>query len=556
MLAVLGSVLYLIWSQSATSMIAAGPSIGQALSGSFLKIFFALSLVGCIAAWWFVLERENRRVTQEESQRQNELLMLEIDAHQKTDAALKRATAAAESANQAKSRYVSGLSHELRTPLNSILGYTQLLLQAKEELTPMRYNAVRTIHRSGEHLLALVDGLLDIARIEAGKLQLNIAKVSLADFVSHLTSMLRPQALEKALAFDVQTVGRLPATVRTDQKCMSQILTNLIGNAIRFTPSGTITLRVSHVLDTLKFEVIDTGPGIPPAEMERLFLPFERGEAAHAYDHGAGLGLTICRLLTQALGGSLEVDSEVGHGTRFVVRLFAPAVDAAADTHAELASIRGYTGARRTILVVDDLDDQRDIVVQLLTPLGFDVAEAASGTDALRWLAMHTADAIIMDISMPLMDGYETSRLISENQLSNAPIVLLSANAFADDRDRASATGCKGYLVKPLQVNLLLDKLAQLLALDWIASDTGASALPAASTRPLTPAAWPRELVERLHAHLEVGYVQGVIERLDAARETWPELRDQIDALRALAERFQLRELEHELDRLARGANA
>ncbi|MCA7922447.1 response regulator [Burkholderia cenocepacia] len=555
MLAVLGSVLYLIWAQSATSMRAAGPSIAHALSGSFLNIFLALSLVGCIAAWWFVLERENRRVTQEESQRQNELLMLEIDAHQKTDAALKRATAAAESANQAKSRYVSGLSHELRTPLNSILGYAQLLLQAKEELTPMRYNAVRTIHRSGEHLLALVDGLLDIARIEAGKLQLNIAKVSLADFVAHLTSMLRPQALEKALAFDVQTVGRLPATVRTDQKCMSQILTNLIGNAIRFTSSGTITLRVSHVLDTLKFEVVDTGPGIPPAELERLFLPFERGEAAHAYDHGAGLGLTICRLLTQALGGSLEVDSEVGHGTRFVVRLFAPAVDAAAETHAELASIRGYTGARRTILVVDDLDDQRDIVVQLLTPLGFDVAEAASGTDALRWLAMHTADAIIMDISMPLMDGYETSRLISENQLSNAPIVLLSANAFADDRDRASATGCKGYLVKPLQVNLLLDKLAQLLALDWIASDSGASARPVA-TQPPTPAVWPRELIEHLHAHLEVGYVQGVIEALDAAREARPGLRDQIDALRSLAERFQLRELEHELDRLARSANA
>jgi signal transduction histidine kinase/CheY-like chemotaxis protein/purine-cytosine permease-like protein len=556
MLAVLASVLYLIWSQSATSLVA-DSSLGPAIASGFVKIFFALSLVGCIAAWWFVLERESRRVTQEESQRQNELLMLEIDAHQKTDAALKRATAAAESANLAKSRYVSGLSHELRTPLNSILGYAQLLLQAKEELTPTRYNAVRTIHRSGEHLLALVDGLLDIARIEAGKLQLNIAKVPLADFVAHVTSMLRPQALEKALAFDVQTVGRLPATVRTDQKCMGQILTNLIGNAIRFTATGTVSLRVSHALDTLKFEVVDTGPGIPPAEMERLFLPFERGEAAHAHDHGAGLGLTICRLLTQALGGSLEVDSEVGRGTRFVVRLFAPAVDSAAEAHTELAAIRGYTGARRAILVVDDLADQRGIVVQLLTPLGFDVAEAASGPDALRWLATHTADAIIMDISMPLMDGYEASRLISENQLSSAPIVLLSANAFADDRDRASATGCAGYLVKPLQVNLLLDKLAQLLAFDWIASDTTAPAHPhAAAAKPVTAAAWPPGLIDDLHAHLEVGYVQGVIEQLDAARATWPALQDQIDVLRALAERFQLRELEHELARLTRGADA
>ncbi|HKT94567.1 MAG TPA: ATP-binding protein [Paraburkholderia sp.] len=554
MLAVLASVLYLIWSQSVTSLAANVASLDGAIASSFLKIFFSLSLVGCIAAWWFVLERESRRVTQEESQRQNELLMLEIDAHQKTDAALKRATAAAESANQAKSRYVSGLSHELRTPLNSILGYAQLLLQAKDELSATRYNAVRTIHRSGEHLLALVDGLLDVARIEAGKLQLNIARVPLADFVAHVTSMLRPQALEKALAFDVQTVGRLPATVRSDQKCMGQILTNLIGNAIRFTSAGTVTLRVSHVLDTLKFEVIDTGPGIPAPEMDRLFLPFERGDAAPAHDHGAGLGLTICQLLTQALGGSLEVDSEVGRGTRFVVRLFAPAVDSAADARTELAAIRGYTGERRTILVVDDLADQRGIVVQLLTPLGFSVAEAASGPDALRWLATHSADAIIMDISMPLMDGYETSRLIRENQLSNAPVVLLSANAFADDRERASATGCAGYLVKPLQVNVLLDKLAQLLGLDWIASDTS---LPARAEvgAALLDAVWPPAMLERLRAHLEVGYVQGVIEQLDTARATWPALQEHIDVLRALAERFQLRELEHELDRLPRSTD-
>ncbi len=360
----------------------------------------------------------------------------------------------------------------------------------------------------------------------------------------------------------MQSVGRLPATVRTDQKCMGQILTNLIGNAIRFTSAGTVTLRVSHVLDTLKFEVVDTGPGIPPAEMERLFLPFERGEAAHAHDHGAGLGLTICRLLTQALGGSLEVDSEVGRGTRFVVRLFAPAVDSATEAPTELGAIRGYTGTRRAILVVDDLADQRGIVVQLLTPLGFEVAEAPSGPDALRWLATHRADAIIMDISMPLMDGYETSRLISENQLSNAPIVLLSANAFADDRERASATGCAGYLVKPLQVHLLLDKLAQLLEFEWIASETTeappmhAPAAGAAAPASHAAAMLPPALVEHLRAHLEVGYVQGVVEQLDAARTTWPALQEQIDVLRTLAERFQLRELEHELARLMRGADA
>ncbi|MGF6807261.1 CheY-like chemotaxis protein [Paraburkholderia sp. Clong3] len=231
-------------------------------------------------------------------------------------------------------------------------------------------------------------------------------------------------------------------------------------------------------------------------------------------------------------------------------------MNSAADARTELAAIRGYTGPKRAILVVDDLADQRGIVVQLLTPLGFDVAEAESGPDALRWLATHSVDAIIMDISMPLMDGYEASRLIRENQLSNAPIVLLSANAFADDRERASATGCAGYLVKPLQINLLLDKLAQLLVLDWIASEPSTSAQATPPVRHASlDVAWPKAVLERLRAHLEVGYLQGVIEQLDSARATWPALQEQIDVLRALAERFQLRELEHELDRLSRAAD-
>ncbi|MDQ7980912.1 ATP-binding protein [Paraburkholderia sp. SARCC-3016] len=542
MLALLGLVLYLVWSQSTRSLAPLDTLAWKELAHSYVTIFFALSLIGCIGAWWLVLERENRRVTQEESQRQTELLMVEIDAHQKTDAALKRATEAAKSANQAKSRYVTGLSHELRTPLNSILGYAHLLLQARDEIPAARHHAIQTIQRSGEHLLALVDGLLDVARIEAGKLQLNVTRVPLTDFIEHLAAMLRPQAAEKALDFDVQTVGRLPRIVRSDEKCMRQILINLIGNAIRFTSAGSVTLRVSHAWDTVTFEVSDTGPGIAPADIERLFMPFERGHAARDHDHGAGLGLTICQLLTQALGGSLEVDSAPGRGTRFVVKLFAPEVHAVEDMPAATGGIGGYHGARRTVLVVDDLPDQRAIVAQVLAPLGFTVAEAGSGPDALRWLGIHGADAIIMDISMPDMDGYETSRLIRDSQLSHAPIMLLSANAFADDRERATAIGCDDYLVKPLQVTLLLEKLARLLHIEWIvtpesAAPTGAPKPPAAiEARP----ALPRALRDALEALLEMGYVQGIVEQLDKATLQWPQLTDEFASLRALAQRFEL----------------
>ncbi|WP_392387812.1 ATP-binding protein [Burkholderia gladioli] len=586
----LATVLYLIWSQSADSLATPGSVAWHELANAYVKVFVALALIGGIAAWWLVLERESRRVTQEESQRQTELLMHEIEAHQKTDAALKRARAAAEAANSAKSRYVTGLSHELRTPLNSILGYAQLLLQAREEIPSARLNAIRTIHRSGEHLLALVDGLLDVARIEAGKLQLNIAPISLPDFLAQMNSMLRPQAVEKALEFAVQPAGWLPPTVKTDQKCLSQILTNLIGNAIRFTQAGGVTLRVGHALDTLTFEVVDTGPGIAPEEMERLFLPFERGTAASAHDHGAGLGLTICKLLTHALGGSLEVDSEPGRGTRFVVKVFAPAVRSAAPARTELADIGGYRGPRRTLLIVDDLPDQRAIVAQMLAPLGFGIVEAGSGIDALRWLGTQAADAILMDISMPAMDGYETSRLIRERRISAAPIMLLSANAFADDRERAIAIGCDDYLVKPVQVPVLLDKLAALLELEWVMKDEGpaqastaastatrielaaagghamtaaaASSItggsPAAADEPafaVAPAPLPRAIHAQLKTLLDVGYVQGLIEALDAAVARRPGLAPALAALRERAELFQLKDFEHELDRLPLGAD-
>jgi signal transduction histidine kinase/purine-cytosine permease-like protein/DNA-binding NarL/FixJ family response regulator len=550
MIVVLAIVFYLVWSQSAGSLVEPDTPAWNALTHTYAKIFLALALIVCIAAWWLVLERENRRVTQEESQRQTELLMLEIDAHQKTDAALKRAIAAAESANQAKSRYVTGLSHELRTPLNSILGYAQLLLQGRDGVTQSQHHAIQTIYRSGEHLLALVDGLLDVARIEAGKLQLNVTRISLPEFIAHVASMLRPQASEKALNFDLQTAGRLPKVVKSDEKCMRQILINLIGNAIRFTPAGTVTLRASYAWDTLTFEIIDTGPGIPAAEIERLFLPFERGHSASASDHGAGLGLTICRLLTHALGGSLEVMSEVGKGTCFVVKLFAPEVYAVEPVRTALADIRGYNGARRTILIVDDLADQRAIANQILTPLGFLIAEAGSGPEALRWLGTHTADAIIMDISMPDMDGYDTSRLIRERRLSSAPIMLLSANAFADDRERATAIGCDDYMVKPLQVPLLLDKLAVLLKLQWVPTGKAAQAPASPGASTLTHAQLPEALRSKLKTLLEMGYVQGVIDQLDAMAAEFPQLHGHLASLRSLAQRFQLAELAHQLDSL------
>ena len=541
-LALLGGVLAAQWYQSIRTLPDLDTAIHDVLLQGYLKAFFALALVGCIAAWWLVLANENRKVTQEESQRQAELLMQEIEAHQKTDAALQAASAAAESANRAKSRYVTGLSHELRTPLNSILGYAQLLLQGTDELPPGRRNAVATIYRSGEHLLALVDGLLDVARIEAGKLQLHVTEISLPEFVTQLSAMLEPQATDKGLQFDFQTSGRIPDVVRIDEKRARQILINLIGNAIRFTSSGSVKVRAGYAWETITFEITDTGPGMPATELERLFLPFERGAAAREHDHGAGLGLTICRLLTELMGGNLQVESEVGKGTRFIVKLFAPEVRAPQVLASNPRHLKGYCGPRLTVLVVDDLAEQRRIVTQTLSPLGFTVVEAASGPEALQWLGTGSADLIVMDVSMPAMDGFEASRLIRDNQLSSAPILILSANAFADDREKGAAAGCDDYLAKPLHLPLLLDKMAALLQLQWIA-ETVEPATPAAAALLDVSTSLPASLREKLHAQLEMGYVQGFIEQLDAAEHGAPELATLLEPLRVLARRFRLTEL-------------
>jgi CheY-like chemotaxis protein len=484
-------------------------------------------------------------VTQEESKRQTLLLMQEIEAHRLTDARLQQASAAADAANRAKSRYVTGLSHELRTPLNSILGYAQLLLRGSGAVDAPQRDALATIYRSGEHLLALVDGLLDVARIEAGKLQLDVSEVALPDLLTQLGAMMEPQAAEKGLAFHLETSGRIPDVVRADEKRVRQILINLLGNAVRFTSHGSVRLRTSHAWGLATFEIEDTGSGIPDEQLEAIFLPFERGEAARPNDHGTGLGLTICRLLTEMMGGRLDVQSRVGSGTRFVLQLFLPEVRDPRVLVTHPSNVLGYPGPRRSILVADDLTDQRRIVTSVLEPLGFTMIEASSGPQALQLLATHSVDLIVMDVAMPSMDGFEVSKLIREHRLSEAPILILSANAFAGDLEKGAAAGCDDYLAKPLHLPLLLDKVAALLGFEWLtdaSEHADAVAAPAQTMLPL-----PTPLAHELRRFLELGYMEGFVAQLEEAGQNHPELADTLAPLRESARRFMLDDLDRQL---------
>ena len=274
LIALLATVVGVVYAQEAI----AGTS-DSTMATAFLKVFALLSVVVAVAAWWVVLGSESRQMAQEESNRHNNLLALEIEAHRRTDAALQTAKEAAEAANQAKTRYVAGMTHELRTPLNSILGYSQILLKG-DAVTPPR-EAVQTIHRSGEHMLGLIDGLLDLARIEAGRLQLEPAPLALPAFLDQLVHMVRPQAENKGLAFVYTHAGQLPLWVHADAKWLRQILINLLTNAVRFTDSGTVTLHVDARREVLRFDVVDTGIGVAPQDHVRIFEPFERGAAGH-----------------------------------------------------------------------------------------------------------------------------------------------------------------------------------------------------------------------------------------------------------------------------------
>ncbi|MEO6277782.1 ATP-binding protein [Roseateles sp.] len=514
------------------------------LRDPLLKAFALLSLAAAVGAWWMVLGSESRRMAEDESNRHNELLVREISAHRRTDAALQAAKELAEAANQAKTRYVTGMTHELRTPLNGILGYAQILLK-DDKISGAQRAAVDTIHHSGEHLHGLIDGLLDLARIEAGKLRLDIAPLPMRDFLDDVVRMVAPQAASKGLVFELRTLGRVPTYVRADARRLRQILINLLGNAVRFTDSGSVTLLLDHTREVARFDVIDTGIGIAPQDLERIFLPFERGSAGRRTgEPGTGLGLTITHLLTQLMGGELTVRSVPGEGSTFTARLYLSETSEPARARAAAhRPVSGYIGERRTLLIVDDHPIQRQMLAGMLLPLGFRIREAASGRECLESVLRSTPDAVLMDISMDGMDGWETARVIRAHGLGDLPIIMVSANAFENQIDKLEAAGCQGFVDKPVIESELLVVLQHHLELEWVAelalpSWAPSEAAPADSATPL-----PAEQAQELLRLARLGHAFGLQRALDALAVDHSECVPEVLVLRGLVARFAWEEL-------------
>ncbi|WP_119291656.1 ATP-binding protein [Azohydromonas sediminis] len=516
------------------------PEVVSALRGSLLQVFALLSLAAAVGAWGIVLGSESRQRAQQESDRQNLLLTREIEAHRQTDAQLQRAKDLADAANQAKTRYVTGITHELRTPLNSILGYAQILLKDPRVDGEARV-AVDTIRRSGEHLHGLIDGLLDLARIEAGKLRLDLAPVDLRELLDDVVGIVAPQAEAKGLRFELRVHGRLPPYVRADAKRLRQILINLLGNAVRFTERGGVTLALDHRREVARFEVIDTGIGIAEQDLERIFLPFERGTAGRrSGDPGTGLGLTITQLLTQLMGGELSVRSRPGEGSVFTVRLYLsesappPRRDGAARR-----PVTGYLGPRRTLLIVDDQPTQRQMLAGMLMPLGFVVREAASGPECLERARDEAVDAVLLDIGMAHMDGWETARRLRAAGHHRLPILMVSANAFENVPERLREAGCQAFVDKPVIESELLAALERHLHLEWAIEPSPRERLqmPRRVGAP-SGSVLPPEALQRLRYLLWLGHRQGVVQLLEALHDEQPGAEPEVAVLRECVERW------------------
>nr|WP_236078557.1 ATP-binding protein [Paraburkholderia domus] len=435
------------------------------------------------------------------------------------DATLQReARHLAEAANRAKSEFLANMSHELRTPLNGILGYAQILLRDGSQSERQR-NAVEVIHRSGEHLLTLIDDTLDFARIEAGKLRIEMADVSLPGVLDAIRDIIGMKAEQKHLRFLCELAPDLGCAVRADERRLRQVLLNLLANAVRFTDAGWVSLQVTHAPSgAVRFCVQDSGIGIPADKLGAIFRPFEQTGSPERRAGGAGLGLAISQQFVRAMGGEIRVESVVAHGSAFWFDL-APAVadtsTAPTDPAAPTAQrVTGYTGPRRKVLVIDDEPVNRAVVVEFLDQLGFDTLEAAGGHEGLAQALNGKPSLVMTDILMPDMDGLETTRRLRRLRgLGDIPIIVVSANPSWSDEKRSADAGANAFLAKPVDFGRLQAHLADLLVLKWIYSPVTRSPQPDAP-RASAPAL-PKGELDNLHRLARLGDMRAIAEWAD-----------------------------------------
>ncbi|WP_103126214.1 ATP-binding protein [Nostoc cycadae] len=442
---------------------------------------------------------------------------------------LKTAKEAADTANQAKSEFLANMSHELRTPLNGILGYAQIL-QRDIKASTEQQNAIKIIYHCGSHLLMLINDILDIAKIESKKLELYPNIFNFYDFLLGVYDMCRIKAEQKNISFIYKLSELIPTVIHADEKRLRQVLLNLLGNAIKFTDHGEVKLsievinydvrNIDHQFNTIRFQIEDTGVGISSEQLHKIFLPFEQvGDSYHKAE-GTGLGLAISCQIVELMGSKIQVESNYGQGSKFWFDIDFPRVKdylSSAIPHLDKGSnhIIRYKGNQKTILIVDDVADNRAVIVNLLKPVGFCVIEALNGKEGISKAQEYKPDLIITDLGMPIMNGLQmTQDLRGRTEFAATVIIASSASVFNLNRQQSLAVGCNDFLPKPVQAEELFTQIKSYLKLDWIYEDINSNQhIPSDDNDHIIfpPAT---ELVN-LYQAAKAGYVMGIREEVD-----------------------------------------
>jgi signal transduction histidine kinase/CheY-like chemotaxis protein len=416
------------------------------------------------------LEREINKRTEELRLHRDHLEQLVLERTQE----LETAKEVAEFASHAKSDFLSNMSHELRTPLNGILGYAQIL-KRDEDLSSKQLDGLNIIQQSGQHLLTLINDILDLSKIEARKMELYATAFHLPNFLESLAGIINMRAQEKDTTFVYERNNSMPSGVEADEKRLRQVLINLLGNAVKFTDQGTVILRVRVLNDTptpkqIRFEVIDSGVGMTPEQLEKIFLPFEQVGDTERRAAGTGLGLAISQQLVELMDSELHVKSELEKGSTFWFDLTLPVITAEADLKSSrIEKIIGYKGKRRQVLVVDDKHENRLVLHGMLEPLGFKVIEAVNGKEEIEKAQKIKPDIILTDLVMPVMTGFEAVQKIRQMpELKNVIIIAILASVFEADQEKCRIVGFNDFLPKPIEVDKLFGLMEKLLKLEWV----------------------------------------------------------------------------------------
>jgi PAS domain S-box-containing protein len=462
----------------------------------------------------------------------------------------KRYEQSLQQANRAKSVFLANMSHEIRTPMNAILGFSQLMLRDRD-LTTRQCQYLGTINRSGEHLLALINDILEMSKIEAGRTTLNPSTIDLPVLLRDLEMMFRIRTDEKKLSFSVETIGDVPRFIVTDINKLRQVFINVLGNAVKFTEHGGIGLRVladgeGSTGPRLRVEVEDTGEGISPDDQEKLFRHFEQTKTGQLAGTGTGLGLAISREFVRLMGGDITVNSQVGKGSIFVVHLPLKEGDArAVETKDNPQHVMGLRPGQATcrVLIADDIEDNRQLLAQLLAPIGFEIRLTTDGAEAVREFERWRPHLILMDFRMPVMDGHEAIRRIRAMPGGEGTkIIAVTASAMDDNRQDLMEVGADDFIGKPFREAELFQKIHAHVGVEYQYAEDSENGETAEATE-LTPESLvgcPRDLIDLMREAVITADLDDLLARIRAVGNNDPGIARR---LRRLAEQFEYQKL-------------